>query len=397
MLDAFARVLLRYRIVFLIVLIVDTALMCWLATYVKLSYEGAKILPASDSSYVDYKAFKQKFGEDGTVMVIGLQSDKIFSLPLFNAWYDLSNEIKRIDGIQEVVSISRSYNIFRNDSFGRLDVKPLLPERPVSQAGVDTLKQILFSLPFYEGLLFNRNTNATVMAITFDQDKLNTKSRIAIVRQIKALGDSFELKNDIRLHYSGLPYIRTAVTAKIVSEMKLFTALALIITSLILLTFFRSFKAVLFPMLVVIFGSIWSFGTLVMLGFKITILTSLVTPLIIVIGVPNCILLLNRYQQEYYRHGNKIKALMRMITRVGPTTFFANVTTAIGFFVFYFTHSEVLQEFGITAALNVMLTWFISLIFIPVVFSMLPAPSGRHVKHLERDRKSTRLNSSHRT
>src|SRR5437870_5733711 len=160
MLDAFARVLLRYRIVFLIVLIVDTALMFWLATYVKLSYEGAKILPASDSSYVDYSAFKQKFGEDGTVMVIGIQSDKIFSIPLFNAWYDLSNQIKKIDGIQEVVSISRSYNILRNDNTGRLDVKPLVSRRPETQGEVDTVRETLLNLPFYEGLLFNKNTNA---------------------------------------------------------------------------------------------------------------------------------------------------------------------------------------------------------------------------------------------
>ncbi len=389
MLEAFARVLLRYRIVFLVVLIVDTALMLWLATYVKLSYESAKILPSNDTTYVNYIEFKKKFGEDGTVMVIGLQNKDIFSLPLFNAWYDLSNEVKKIDGIQEVVSISRSYNIIRNDSTERLEVKSIFPEKPRSQQQLDSLKKVLFNLPFYEGLLFNKSTNATVMAITFDQDKLNTKGRIAIVKLIKALGDEFAAKQNAELHYSGLPYIRTAVTAKIVSEMKLFTALALIVTAIILLVFFKSFTATLFPMLVVIFGAIWSFGTLVMLDYKITILTSLITPLIIIIGVPNCIFLLNRYQQEYYKHGNKIKSLVRMVTKVGPTTFFANITTAIGFFVFYFTQSEVLKEFGVMAALNVMLTWLISMIFIPAVFSILPAPSQRHVKHLE----AKRLNS----
>jgi predicted RND superfamily exporter protein len=392
MLEAFTRVLLRYRIVFLVVLIVDTALMLWLATYVKLSYEGAKILPATDSAYIDYTSFKKKFGEDGTVMVIGLQNKDIFSLPLFNAWYDLSNAVKKIDGIQEVVSISRSYNIIRNDSTERLVVKPIFPEKPTSQQQLDSLKEVLFNLPFYEGLLFNKSTNSTVMAITFDQDKLNTKGRIAIVKLIKALGDEFSAKQNLELHYSGLPYIRTAVTAKIVSEMKLFTLLALVVTAVILLVFFKSFKAVVFPMLVVMFGAIWSFGTLVMLDYKITILTSLITPLIIVIGVPNCILLLNRYQQEYYKHGNKVKALVRMVIKVGPTTFFANITTSIGFFVFYFTHSEVLQEFGITASLNVMLTWLISMIFIPAVFSILPPPSQRHVKHLDNKRLQFILN-----
>jgi predicted RND superfamily exporter protein len=90
--------------------------------------------------------------------------------------------------------------------------------------------------------------------------------------------------------------------------MKIFLALAFLVTAVILLVFFRSFYAVLFPMIVVIVGVVWSFGTLDIFGYKITLLTSLIAPLIIVIGIPNCILLLNKYQQEYARHGNKIKS-----------------------------------------------------------------------------------------
>jgi predicted RND superfamily exporter protein len=222
------------------------------------------------------------------------------------------------------------------------------------------------------------------MAITFDQNKINTKGRIEIVGQIKELSEKFSAEHHLTLHYSGLPYIRTAVSQKILSEMKMFLILALLVTAFILLVFFRSFYAVLFPMIVVIFGVIWSFGTLELFGFKITILTSLIAPLIIVIGIPNCILLLNKYQQEYAKHGNKIKALARSIYRIGVSTFFANVTTAIGFLVFSFTHSAVLIEFGIIASLNVMLTFLISLILIPIVFSYLPAPSTRQTRHLER-------------
>jgi len=360
--------------------------MLYVASFVKLSYEGAKILPASDSTYSTYLDFKKKFGEDGSVMFIGFQNDDLFKLPVFNDWYNLSDTIKKIDGIQEVISIGRSFHILKNDSLQQLDLKPIVAHQPISQQEVDSIRETLYRLPLYDGLLYNKQTNTTLMAITFDQSKLNTKSRIGIVKEIEELGNQFAAKNNIQLHYSGLPYIRTAITQRIVGEMKLFTLLALLVTGLILLIFFRSFYAVIFPMMVVIFGVIWSFGTLVLLGYKITILTSLVAPLIIVIGIPNCILLLNKYQQEYRRHHNKIKALIVSISRIGVSTFFANVTTAIGFFVFHFTKSEVLQEFGVTAALNVMLTYLISLVFIPVVFSFLPAPSTKQVSHLENRR-----------
>ncbi|MCX6290177.1 MAG: efflux RND transporter permease subunit [Bacteroidetes bacterium] len=382
MIETIARIILRQRIPLLIALVVMTAFMAYRASFVKLSYESAKILPASDSSYSEYLAFKEKFGEDGTVMVIGFQSPDIFRLHLFNDWYTLTNDVKSTEGIQEVVSVARCFHLVRNDSLEQLEFKPLLNHQPERQGEVDALKNQVSRLPFYEGILFNKKTNVTLMAITLDQDKLNTKSRIETVRQVKEKADHFASDHHLTLHYSGLPYIRTAVSQKILSEMKLFVLLALLVTTVILFLFFRSHFAVLFSMLVVVFGVIWSFGTLDLFGYKITILTSLIAPLIIVIGIPNCILLLNKYQQEYNRHGNKIKALSRTIRRIGVTTFFANVTTAIGFLVFYFTRSEVLQEFGIIAALNVMLTYLISLVFIPIVFSFLPPPTNRHVKHL---------------
>jgi len=384
MLEKIARIILRNRLAMIIALVVITIGMVALSFNVKLSYETAKILPDDDSTLVAYNTFKQKFGEDGSVMIIGFQSTDLFGLNLFNHWYDLTQEIKKMEGIQEVVSTARSFIVVRNDSLQRLDFKPIVTRRPETQAEVDSIKSVLYTLPFYDGLLYNKESNVTIMAITLDQAKINTKSRIEIVQNIKELGDQFALENNLTLHYSGLPYIRTAVTAKVVAEMKLFLILALIITACILLFFFRSFYPVLFPMLVVMMGVIWSFGTLVLLGYKITILTSLIAPLIIVIGVPNCILLLNKYQQEYAKHGNQAKALSRTITKIGVTTFFANITTSIGFLVFYFTHSAILQEFGITAGINVMLTFLISLIFIPVVFSYLPPPNPRQIRHLER-------------
>lgn len=361
-----------------------TILMAFYASRVKLSYEAARILPLSDTTYSEYLKFKEKFGEDGTVMVIGFKSDSLWTKNVFSEWHELTNQIKKIEGIQEVISVTRAFHVLRNDSLHKLEFKQLQESRPVTQEEVDAVKQELERLPFYQGLLYNDTTKATVMAITFDQKKINTKGRIEIVGQIKQMSDKFAADHQLTLHYSGLPYIRTAVSQKILAEMKMFLFLALGVTAFILLVFFRSFYAVLFPMLVVILGVVWSFGTLELFGYKITILTSLIAPIIIVIGIPNCILLLNKYQQEYAKHQNKIKALVRSIYRIGVSTFFANVTTAFGFLVFAFTHSDVLVEFGIITAINVMLTFLISLILIPIAFSFLPTPSTKQIKHLER-------------
>ena len=375
--------ILRYRFLLITALVIVTAFMSWRAMHVQLSYERVQILPADDSDYISYTNFKKVFGEDGSVLVIGFNGDSLFRLKQFNEWYDLGDSIKHIDGIQEVVSVARSYYLLRNDSMSKLEFKPLFAAKPGTQEELDNLHAIFNRLPFYEGLIFNKESKATIMAITFDQVKLNQKDRIGMVAKIKELADAYALSNHITMHYSGLPYIRTAITKKVLGEMELFIVLALLVSITILFIFFRNFNAVIFSMIVVLFGVVWLLGTTEMFGYKITILTSLIPPLLIVIGIPNCILLLNKYQQEFSLHGNKIKALSRTIERIGPTTFLANITTAIGFFVFYFTRSRAMMEFGLIASINVMLTYLISLVFIPIVFSFLPPPSARHTKHLQ--------------
>ena len=378
-----AKIILRNRLALLLVLGAITAFMVYEAIHIQLSYEFARVLPDNDPDYLDYLHFKELFGEDGAVMVAGVQDSNFYQLKKFDDWYTLNDEIRNISGIEEVVSDARMFHLIRNDSLTRFELKPLFASAPKNQEELDSLKGEMMQLPFYDGLVYNKKTGTHLMAITFDKKKLNTESRIKMIKTIKKKTDLFGEQHGLSIHYSGLPYIRTAISKKVANELILFLGLALLVTGLILLLFFRSFNVVFFSLIVVIVGVIWSFGTIVLFGYKITILTGLIPPLIIVIGVPNSIILLNSYQLQLRRHGNKMFALARMIEKIGYTTFFANVTTAIGFGVFYFTNSHLLMEFGITAAVNVMSTYVISLILIPIVFSFLPSPKDRHISHFK--------------
>ncbi|MEO8149395.1 MAG: MMPL family transporter [Bacteroidia bacterium] len=386
MFAAIARFILRNRILLLIIMAIATAFFAWKATKVELSYEFAKILPSTDSTYIEYEKFKSQFGLDGTVMVIGIKDSDFFRLNKFNAWCELGNNIKKIDGIEAVVSVARLINIVRNDSTHQFDIRSIATDKLQTQAEVDSIKALIFSLPFYDNFIINKDEHAHLMAITFDNKKLNTKSRIDIVDEIKTQADAFSAKNKVELHYSGMPYIRTAISGKISHEMKLFLVLSIIVCAIILFVFFRSFTIVFFSLVVVLVGVTWSLGSIVLLGYNITALTGLIPPLIVVIGIPNSILLLNKYHTEYNRHNNQGMALSRMIQRIGLTTFLANVTTSIGFFVFYFTGSKLLVEFGLVASLNVMATYLISLVLIPIVFSFLSPPHTKQTKHLEAKR-----------
>ncbi|MFM8949537.1 MAG: efflux RND transporter permease subunit [Bacteroidota bacterium] len=383
MFKRFASLLLRNKLFFTLAVLIGTAFMGYEASKMELSYEFAKILPADDPSFIEYQQFKQDFGSDGNVMVVGFADSTFFSLNKFNEWYHLSKAIKIIPGIKDVVSVPTSYTLVRNDSLRRFDFEPLIKRIPRTQADVDSIREVFEQLPFYEGIVYNKETSATVMAITFNSGSLNSKRRIEIVNEIKTLTDAFATKHRIDMHYSGMPYIRTQMMSKVSHEMTLFLILAIVITALILWMFFKSMMNVFFSIVIVAIGVVWSVGILQLFGYKITVLTGLIPPLIMVIGIPNCVFLINKFQSEYVMHKNKIKALSRMIETIGITLFLANITTSIGFGVLYFTESSLLVEFGVVAAISVMATYLLTLILVPVILFLLPPPKPRHTKHLE--------------
>ena len=378
------RFILRNRLFILITIGILTIFMGYLGSNIKMSYEMARMLPSSDPINIEYENFKKQFGLDGNVIFVAIQDTDLYTLDHFNSWYDLSNEVLEIVGIQEVVSVSRLYNLVRNDSLKKFQFLPIVSNKLKSQLELDSIKQIIYSLPFYDGRLFNKETDVNLMMITLDKEVLNSKARVGLVNEIKETIDKFGVKYDIDIKYSGLPYIRTVTSKKIQNELLLFVLLSLVITSILLFFLFRSGRAVLFAMLVVIIAVIWVLGTIVLFGYQITILTGILPPLLIVIGVENSIFLLNKYLNEYRLHGNKVKALSRMISRIGNANLLTNATTAAGFAAFIITSNELLVEFGIIASVNILVTYLLSLFILPILFSYFPVPKSKHLQHLDK-------------
>ncbi len=377
-----ARFILLNRLTIITVIVSITLFMGYFAQKADITYANPSLLPESDTTAIDYIKFKNIFGQDGSVMVIGIQDEGLYALQRFRDWYELGNKIKKVKGVKAVVSVARLQKIIKNDSLGTFEKISLVSRAPQTQAEVDSIKEAIHRLPFYRGIIYNDSTHSTLMAITFDTKDLNTKNRLVIVDSIKLAVEEFLTKNQVEVHYSGMPYIRTSVARKIQHEMFFFMILAIFVTAIILFLFFRSILPVLFSLVVIIFGVIWSVGLLVLFGYKISVLTGLIPPLLIVIGVPNCIMLLNKYHTEYGKSGNKMQALSASIEKVGISLFLANVTTSIGFAVFCSTDSQLLFEFGLISSVSVILTYIISLMLVPIVFSFLPEPSVKHTKHL---------------
>jgi predicted RND superfamily exporter protein len=375
--------ILKYKLYFLSFLILTTVVLGYFASQVKLSYEFTKAIPEDNPKFVIYKKFVHQFGVDGTTIVIGFQTDQLFTPTVFNQLFELHQQIKNIPGVTDVLSIPYAYTLSKDTIASKFIAQKVFHAPYTSDSALAKDQQIFEQLPFYKNLLYQPSSHAYMMAVSFMPDSINSASRSSIIHQLENRLNAFSKNTKLPLHISGLPYIRTILADRIKKEMVWFLIGSLVLSAITLLLFFRSISAMLMSLGVVAMGVIWSFGTMVLLGQKITLLTALIPPLVVVIGIPNCIYFLNKYHTSYSETQDREKALIQMVGRMGIVTLFCNITAAIGFFVFAFTKSPLLKEFGWVSGVNIMALFFISLFFIPPVLSYLPAPKPKHVKYLD--------------
>ena len=376
-------IILKGRLLILALIIAMIVMMANYANQTNLSYEMAKILPPEHPTHINYENFKSEFGESINTMVIAVQDVDFFSKEHLYAWNKFGDEIERIGGVDGVLNITK-LPVLTTDSTKRkfISERWYFPEMTSSE--LDSSLKVFHNQKIYEGMLYNKDAYSAIMLVDINKIILATPERKNLIDEIVNSGEKYSSTIGKDVKYSGLPYIRTIDSIKVKDEISIFILFTLLITSFILLLFFKSFKATIISIIVVVIGVLFSFGTMGMLGYDISILMALVPPVIIVIGIPNCIFLINKYHTEFKKNKDKDKSLHLMISKIGNITLLTNLTTASGFAAFILTKSETLQEFGLVAAISIIFIFIISILLIPIWFSFFPAPKLRHTQHLDK-------------
>ena len=353
--------------------------------YMRFTFTEANLLPSNHPENIQYDTFIKTFGEEGNLIVIALKEEQFFEPIIFEKWIALNHKIESFTEIDFVLSINNVKELVKDESLKSFVLKSVFDTNDYKLNDIKKFKQkLLLELPFYRNILYDNNGKTIRSAIYMDKNIVNTEKRKDFIFQtFIPLITAFEKDTGLDVKISGMPYIRTLNAQNILDEIGVFVVSAVLLTSLIFFLFFRSFRATFISMFVVIIGVMWAFGILGLLRYEITILTALIPPLIIVIGVPNCIFLINKYQQEFAKHGNMVKSLQRVIMKIGNATLMTNLTTASGFATFILTDSKVLKEFGIIASINIIAIFFLSLSIIPIAYSFMSRPSKKHLKHLK--------------
>jgi predicted RND superfamily exporter protein len=378
-----ANFILKNRLILIILLAGITVVMGYFGSKAELSHTFVKVVPPDDPDYMEFEAFKERFGQDDNVLIIGLRDSSVFELENFKTLMQFNDELADYDGIKTVVSLPSLRYIVRNKAEKRFDDKALFSQVPQTQSELDSILNFAKSVKFFEGRLFNSETGANMLIITLENETFQSKKRYDLLDFLNAKSANFKEKTGVDLRFAGVPYVRASISVTVKHELNLFLTLSILVTAIILFIFFRSISAVVFPLLVIGMVVIWTLGTVWLLGFQISSLIGLLPSILVVIAIPNCIYLLNKYHQEYSKCQNQVTALKLMIRHIGIVTVITNATTAIGFVVLISTNIALLAEFGLVAGINIVNTFIISIIFIPAVYSYLPAPEDRHVKHLQ--------------
>ncbi len=384
--DVVARLILRNKISILIVILITTIFFAMQWDNMRFTYTEANLLPEDHPVNITYNNFLEIFGEEGNLIVLGIKDSTLFTVEKLNAWNRFSDQFKAFDEVVTVVSLKDLQKLKKDTKLEKFVLEPFIKDSVSSTDEIIQLKKDLFeNYPFYDNFLFNKETQTVRTAIYLNKDIVNTPIRKDFVfDDLMPLIKDFEEAYNLDVRVSGMPYVRTLNAQNIVDEIGIFIGAALLVTSLIFFLFFRSFRATLISMFVVCLGVMWTFGIIGLLNYEITVLTALIPPLIIVIGIPNCIFLINKYQHEVKLHGNKVKSLQRVITKIGNATLMTNVTTASGFATFMLTDSALLKEFGLVASLSILAIFILCLLIIPIIYTFLPYPKDRHLEHLNK-------------
>ena len=377
-----ANYILKYRVLNLLIISFVLIFLGLNAFNVKMGHSIANTLPDTDTTMIEYRQFLEKYGEDGRSIFVGMYDDQLFTLEHFQAYYDLNGKIREIPGVTECLSVTRVYNLKKNDSLKKFELVQVVKQRPETQEEVDAIKDEIMSLAMYDKLLFNTEKHSTMMLVSLEDEYVSSKKRTELVASLRSFLDEYGKAHGIEMHISGMPYIREVTTQKMVKEIVGFTFLSIFVAGFILFLFFRSWRPLVSVVAIVLISVIYMFGIMVLLGFEVTILTGVLPPLLIIIGVENSIFMLNKYHREYDLCHDKMQALNNVIVRIGPANFLTNVTTAVSFASFIITRNVLLVPFGILASICIMLTYMLTMVLLPTFFSYQKNPEGKSVNYM---------------
>ncbi len=362
----------------------------------KIDTSSEGLLLKSDRTRQEYNRFRKLFGRD-EVIVAAVRMPEKPDIPFFRKLRNLHEDLeKNVSGIEDVTSLIDARHLRGNAE--SLVVETLFDKDPDSRKDLDRILRRMDENPLYVNTLISSDKRFTALVI----ETKNHSSRIredgparsgvedfSAVSEITATPFLTDEENseivskiletvkkhrhrDFQVVVSGSPVISHFLNQSIISQMGLFTVAAVIVIVMMLFVIFRHIAGVILPLIVVALSLLFTFATMALSGFPVTLVSQILPSFILTVGMCDSIHVLALFFKAYNVSGDKRAALIGAYTHSGKALFLTSLTTFLGLLSFASAEIGPVSQFGIYTACGVLYAFLFTLLVIPAALSVIP-------------------------
>jgi predicted RND superfamily exporter protein len=336
------------------------------------------LLPRGDPAQEVYRQAVRDFGDD-EVFVIAMQSEDVFQTETLARLRRVTDRIAQFPEVRKVQSLS-DVVAFRYDAANDwIEVASFLDEIPTDPGELEAHRQRALADPLYQKVLISEDARTAAINVTFrkmtDQQFIDAR----MDERIGAVLDS-ETSAEVRFHVAGRSHIKVRVYRLMLRDMQILIPMALGVVAAGLWLVFGSLPGVLLPMAVILISALWTFGAMAHLERPLTVLTTLLAPMLAAIGSAYGIHMVSRYQEEVARAPDGASAALDCLRHMRLPVLVAGFTTMIGFGALLITDVPAVFEVGAFSVLGVSSITLLALTVLPAVLAMSPLRPGGEVR-----------------
>ncbi len=182
-------------------------------------------------------------------------------------------------------------------------------------------------------------------------------------------------------YLSGRPVIEVSAGLYSMEDMKIMMPLLIAVMGIVLLVIFRTWRGTLLPLMVMTTSIIWTFGLMVLLGYPLYTISTMLPIILVAVGIGDGVHLMSAYYDKVLNNPHEsAKNIVKDAThKLGPPLIMTSVTTAIGFLALTFAEMPPFRVFGVFALIGILLSWVITITLLPAVLSMLQPKVGNYL------------------
>ena len=308
-----------------------------------------RLLSQGDEEVEYYGKVRETFG-GGESFVVTVTADDVFAPEVIARISAVSGRLEMLPRVERVVSLSNTPVPFaQGDELIVISLDDALAE--FGEEGIEGIKQGMLASPIYRGVLVTRQQKASAIVIYTD-----TGGDFSVRQELDEAisGIVEEERASVDMWLTGEPHTVVAITRLLLTDLLRIAPIVIVVLASVLAFSFRNLFAVAIPLVTVALSAIWSLALITLLGYSLNIVTVLVPPLLLVLGLSYSVHVVAEYRMVIQEGADDRPPIMEVLTRVSLPTLLTGVTTVIGFLSLLLSPVEAIREFGILTVIGTL-------------------------------------------